>query len=95
LKELLNSIKIQQEQLRTNKYSIHKKIMEEDLGRIEAAKKKLRKELSYENLKKKEKYKNLTQPEYDQLIDNIEKMTFLILDVYFEENPDETPQNFY
>jgi len=69
--------------------------MEEDLGRIEAAKKKLRKELSYENLKKKEKYKNLTQPEYDQLIDNIEKMTFLILDVYFEENPDETPQNFY
>lgn len=54
--------------------------------RIQLAKEKLREVLSYENLKTKVKYKNLTKEEYFVLINNLEIISFLILETYFRGN---------
>jgi len=55
-------------------------------SRIAKAKEKLRQTLSYEKLKTKAKYKHLTKEQYNLLINNIEKFTFLALEVYFSLN---------
>ena len=54
-------------------------------SRIAKAKEKLRDTLSYEKLKAKAKYKHLTKEQYNLLINNLEKFTFLILEVYFSQ----------
>ena len=54
--------------------------------RVQKAKEKLRKILSYENLKRKTKYRNLTKEQYFVLINNLEKISFLILETYFSGN---------
>jgi len=57
-------------------------------SRIAKAKEKLRDALSFDNLKAKEKYKHLTRDEHKLLVNNIEKFTFLVLEVYFSQNKD-------
>jgi len=54
--------------------------------RIQLAKEKLREVLSYENLKTKTKYRNLTKEQYFVLINNLEKISFLIVETYFRGN---------
>lgn len=50
--------------------------------KIYQAKQKLRETLSFEKLKEMPKYRNLTKDNYGTLIDNIEVLTFLILESY-------------
>ena len=54
--------------------------------RVQKAKEKLREILSYEKLKNKAKYRDLTKEQYFVLINNLEKISFLILETYFSGN---------
>ena len=50
--------------------------------RIEAAKKRLREVLSFEEIKKIPNYRNFTIKQYNELVNNIERFAFLILESY-------------
>ena len=65
--------------------------MESKLGNLDTARQKLKAKMSFEYFKSKDKFKSITKEEQEELFENIERFTFLILDVYFEENPDEMP----
>ena len=54
--------------------------------RVQKAKEKLREILSYEKLKTKAKYRDLTKEQCFVLINNLEKISFLILETYFSGN---------
>lgn len=53
--------------------------------RMQLAKEKMRKNLSYENVIQIPAYRNLTQEEYEVLINNIEAIALLLLETYINK----------
>ena len=54
--------------------------------KIAEAKKKLRKVLSFQELKRILKRKDLTKAQYKQYLNNIERFVFMILDAFVNRN---------
>jgi len=50
--------------------------------RVQIAKEKLRKELSFESLKKLPQYRNLTKEDYNLLVTSIESICLVLLESY-------------
>lgn len=56
------------------------------LHRMEIAKERMRKKLSFEYVTSIPRFKDLNQEEYEELINNIESLSLIFLDSYFSGN---------
>ena len=67
-------------------YLKHEEMQRIPKDRIEEAKRRLREELSFDEIRKIPKYRNFSNEQYVELINNIERFAFLILESYISRN---------
>lgn len=67
-------------------YLKHEEMERIPKDRIEEAKRRLREELNIDEIRKIPKYRNFTEEQYVELLNNIERFAFLILESYISRN---------